>query len=223
MLKLAAKLGELDQVLHFDAPRVGRPSFAFYDFETYEKLVAAARREGPRHLVLVLLAGDAGLRMGELLALEAGDVDRKTRHLVVRRSEWRKQVSLPKGGHPRSVPMTVELAAALEQLQLAGGRVLRRVDGGRLTYQGARTLMCQVQRRAGMKVDGRVHVLRHTFCSHLAMRGAAAIAIRDVAGHVHSSTTERYMHLAPAERIRTIGLLDEARLNAGAVAARESL
>jgi site-specific recombinase XerD len=37
----------------------------------------------------------------------------------------------------------------------------------------------------------RVHILRHTFCSHLAMRGAPARAIQELAGHKDLSTTQR--------------------------------
>ena len=43
-----------------------------------------------------------------------------------------------------------------------------------------------------------VHRLRHTFCSHLAMRGAPARAIQELAGHSELSTPQRYMHLSPA-------------------------
>ena len=43
-----------------------------------------------------------------------------------------------------------------------------------------------------------VHRLRHTFCSHLAMRGAPARAIQELAGHKDLATTQRYMHLSPA-------------------------
>ena len=43
-----------------------------------------------------------------------------------------------------------------------------------------------------------VHRLRHTFCSHLAMRGAPATAIQELAGHADLITTQRYMHLSPA-------------------------
>jgi integrase len=60
------------------------------------------------------------------------------------------------------------------------------------------------------QATGNVHILRHTFCSHLAMRGAPAKAIQDLAGHQHRSTTMRYMHLSPSERERerAIGLLN---------------
>jgi site-specific recombinase XerD len=44
------------------------------------------------------------------------------------------------------------------------------------------------------KVKPGVHILRHTFCSHLAMRGAPARAIQELAGHQDLATTQRYMH-----------------------------
>lgn len=43
------------------------------------------------------------------------------------------------------------------------------------------------------------HPLRHTFCSHLAMRGAPAVAIKELAGHTTIAVTNRYMHLAPVD------------------------
>jgi hypothetical protein len=62
------------------------------------------------------------------------------------------------------------------------------------------------QRVAG--IDPGVHILRHTFCSHLAMKGASARAIQELAGHADLSTTQRYMHLSPAATEDAIRLLD---------------
>jgi len=64
-------------------------------------------------------------------------------------------------------------------------------------------------RRAGVKPG--VHILRHTFCSHLAMRGAPARAIQELAGHQDLKTTQRYMHLSPAAVEGAIRLLDSGR------------
>lgn len=62
-------------------------------------------------------------------------------------------------------------------------------------------------RRASIEKSG-VHMLRHTFCSHLAMRGVPARAIQELAGHQDLSTTQRYMHLSPAAIENAIRLLD---------------
>jgi integrase len=47
----------------------------FYEQPDYERLVAAARELDPRIELLVLLGGDAGLRRGEIIALEQSDCD----------------------------------------------------------------------------------------------------------------------------------------------------
>ena len=53
-----------------------------------------------------------------------------------------------------------------------------------------------------------IHILRHSFCSHLAMRGAPARAIQELAGHQDLATTQRYMHLSPAALDAAIRLLE---------------
>ena len=37
---------------------------------------------------MVLLGGDAGLRLGEIVALEWRDIDLQARRLTVQRSDW---------------------------------------------------------------------------------------------------------------------------------------
>jgi len=63
-------------------------------------------------------------------------------------------------------------------------------------------------RKARLQHHG-VHILRHTFCSHLAMRGAPARAIQELAGHADLSMTQRYMHLSPAALDAAIRLLEQ--------------
>ena len=59
-----------------------------------------------------------------------------------------------------------------------------------------------------LPANGGYHILRHTFCSHLAMQGATAKAIQELAGHQDLTTTQRYMHLSPAHKDAAIRLLD---------------
>jgi site-specific recombinase XerD len=68
------------------------------------------------------------------------------------------------------------------------------------------------QRAAGAAHEG-VHILRHTFCSHLAIETATIREIQELAGHADLSTTQRYMHLSPKATRHAIGLLNERRVS----------
>lgn len=52
-----------------------KPVVEFYEESEYEHLVTAAERVDPRAHPAVLLGGDAGLRLGEILGLESSDRD----------------------------------------------------------------------------------------------------------------------------------------------------
>jgi len=143
-----------------------------------------------------------------MMALEWDDVNLQGGRLCVQRSEWKGHVTAPKGGRLRHVPMTSRLQGALQQYRhLRGVRVLCEHDGRPLTQKVVQTLMRRTAKRAKVDHDG-VHVLRHTFCSHLAMHGAATRAIQELAGHQDITTTQRYMHLSPAAKDAAIRLLD---------------
>ena len=169
----------------------------------------AARTDSLAHVaqVIVLLGGEAGLRCGEIMALEWTDVSLQKRQLCVARSEWKGHVTYPKGGRLRYVPLTRRLADALRDARhLRGPRVLCDATGKPLTQKVIHVLLRRAAQRANVKPG--VHILRHTFCSHLAMRGAPARAIQELAGHQDLATTQRYMHLSPAALDAAIRLLD---------------
>lgn len=181
---------------------------SFYDFDEFERLVKAAQSESLA-LLLVLLGGEAGLRCGEMMALEWSDVDLAKRQMTVARSEWKGHVTTPKGGRLRHLPLTRRLGEALQRARhLRGPRVLCDGAGVPLTQKVVQVLVRRTAKRANVKPG--VHILRHTFCSHLTMRGAPARAIQELAGHQDLTTTQRYMHLSPAALDAAIRLLDLA-------------
>ena len=188
--------------------RVPKATAAFHDFAEYARLVEAARQESTLAVVIVRLGGDAGLRCGEILALDWSDVDLPQRQLTIARSDWRGHVAGTKSGRVRYIPLTRQLAAALQMHRhLRGSRVVCQSDGRPLTQMIVYGTVRRAARRAGVTRYG-VHMLRHTFCSHLAMRGAPARAIQELAGHQDLGTTQRYMHLSPAAIASAIRLLD---------------
>lgn len=171
-----------------------------------------------RPLFLCLL--HTGLRRGEVLALEWRSVDLDRRVLVV-------EPEVAKSGKMRQVPLTRRLAEEL--LRLRGpsprsGRVFLRPDGGGWSPH---TLADWVKKTraacTGISEDRRrkvtLHVLRHTFASHLSQQGVPLQEIAKLLGHSSTYVTERYAHLAPDAGKKAIGAL-ERRLDgdgAGAV------
>lgn len=59
---------------------VAKRSTRFYDFDEFKRLVEAAKGADSRALLLVLKSGEAGLRLGGMVALEWSDIDFVKRH-----------------------------------------------------------------------------------------------------------------------------------------------
>jgi integrase len=192
-----------------------------------EHLLRCASLVGTEAYLLVLLAGEAGLRLGEVVALEQTDVDFARNVIQVQRAEWRGVVDRPKGGRTRLVPMTTRLAVALqEHRHLRGARVLYSpATGEQINQSWCQATMELVERRAGYEAKGRVHKLRHTFCTRLAMAGVPPRTIQALAGHVSIETTMRYMHVskaAPAQAIAALEAFSGGGVEAGVSAVKES-
>jgi site-specific recombinase XerD len=72
----------------------------------------------------------------------------------------------------------------------------------RLERRRSRSWICREQGRIGW------HDLRHTYGSHLAMRGVPLKAIQELMGHATIEMTERYAHLSPEVRASAVQQLD---------------
>jgi site-specific recombinase XerD len=106
--------------------------------------------------------------------------------------------------------MTSRLAEALQKHRhLRGRRVILDQGGEPMTQKMVQARIGRAARSVHVRPG--VHILRHTFCSHLAMLGAPARAIQELAGHKDLSTTQRYMHLIPAATVNAIRLLDDGQ------------
>ena len=207
LLKQAVEWGVLDKMpCSIRLVRVLRTDAAFHDFDDYERLLKAAQTIDPRSYLIALLGGEAGLRAGEIVALEWADVDLERRQIRVRHSDWCGELTAPKSGRIRFVGMTERLAAIRQQRHPRSRRLLCKDDGTPLTRQGAWSRVRYAAKRA--KVPTGVHILRHTCCSHLAMQGAPMRGVQEFVGHQSLAMTQRYSHLSPAALDATIRLLE---------------
>jgi integrase len=149
---------------------------------------------------LFLTAAFTGLRMGELLALRWRDVDFPGATIRVRASYAAGQLTTPKSGKVRSVPMAPDVAGALAKL---GRRVdwvgeddlvFAGVTGSFLDGSALRRRYKDALKRAGLR-DLRFHDLRHTFGTRMIAK-ADIRRVQEWMGHSDIQTTMRYLHYA---------------------------
>ena len=114
----------------------------------------------------------------------------------------------PKGGRPREVPLSDHAPAALRERPHRGPYVFSTLDGQRRDRHGCTYALYTIAERAGQAVPFGWHVLRHTFASHLVMRGVPLKAVHELLGHATLDMTLRYAHPAPDVRRDAVKLLN---------------
>ncbi len=213
LLVLACKRGVLAAVPEIEWFPTTPGKFDFLSFEEADDLIEAASGEWQAMIVVGLRCG---LRQGELLGLKWEDVDLKNGRITVRRSIVRGRIKGTKSRRVREVPLGDDVALSLaRQRHLRGPFVFCDENGQHMTPGLSRGPLYAACEGARLRRIG-WHVLRHTFCSHLAMRGVMPTAIQQLAGHATLKMTERYMHLSPNVTRDAVKLLDRgARLVPG--------
>lgn len=212
MLRLAARWGVIPGAPPPPAKlRETSSEIEWYRPEELPLLIEAAKAHSAEAHLLVLLGAEAGLRRGEIIALEWSDLDLKRGMITVARSDWQGEIGPTKSGKTRQVPMTSRLRDALRaHRHLVGPRVLyHQGKCGPVPMTATviwRTLL-RLHEGLGWPHRG-PHTLRHTYASTLALRGAPVRAIQELCGHSSIRVTEKYMHLAPGALHAAVALLE---------------
>jgi integrase len=183
-------------------------------------LLEVAEKHFPRHYPLLLTAMRTGMRQGELLALEWGDIDWNGNFIEVRRSTWNGITGTPKSGKARRVDMSDRLKAVLQQHQqaikaeaLKAGRpvpALVFTSEAGTPYDGDnvhKSFLAALRKAKIRKI--RFHDLRHSYASWLIANKESLAYVRDQIGH-HSIqiTVDLYGHLVPGENREAVNRLD---------------
>jgi integrase len=198
-LEAARDDGLLDRnpAARLELPKHVEQRRALWTLKERRLLLAELERE-PLYPVFVLLF-TAGLRIGEVLALQWRDVDWEQSALLVRRTVHKGQVQeWTKGRKSRVVTLARSAWAALlrhrDQGVLTGPTwVFTREDGGPIGYERIRKRLRAAAKRAGVAYLP-THTGRH---AHITELIAAGIPLNDVmsrVGHSKLDTLARYTH-----------------------------
>lgn len=168
-------------------------------------LLAAAKKKGKHHLALVRLAIETGTRLGELLHLEWGDLDLKSKVATIRGIEINGVQQTKNKDKSRLVPLSPAAVAAIGTLQ--GKGKVKTLEVGRLfpwSNSDSFTKPWRALVAAGRKEyeeaggkdsailrDLRFHDLRHEAASRLAQL-LEMHHLQKLLGHKTPAMTSRY-------------------------------
>lgn len=172
--------------------------------------IVEAATERPRWIVLVLLMIDAGLRTGEVVALEWDAVDLIRGTIDVRANMSRGGViDTPKSGHARKLPMSSRLRQALVDLPRRGNYVLPAVRSAGDKPSHHRSIVAgwvAVMKRAGVPMMS-PHSGRHSFATSLLRAGVDLKKVQKLMDHADLTTTAIYLHALDSDA-DAIGMLE---------------
>jgi integrase len=191
--------------------------------EEVASLLDATQQHVPQYYPLLLCAVRTGMRMGELLGLQWGDIDFHSRFIEVHRAiVWGKVVPT-KSGKIRRVDMSQQLTDSLkklwvrrkeETLQKGWSEVPAWIfvnEEGRLLDPNnvRKRVLYRCLEKAGIR-RVRFHDLRHTFASLLIAQNESPKKIQSLLGH-HSIqvTMDIYGHLYAEENRKVVDSLDD--------------
>jgi len=147
-----------------------------------------------RDAAMFELMYSSGLRLGELVALDAGDgrLDLAAGEVTVT-GKGRKTRTVPVGARARDalrrwLALRAGLARAGEAALFVGAR------GARIAPGAVRARLRAWARRQGIDAV-HPHMLRHSFASHVLQSSQDLRAVQEMLGHASVSTTQVYTHL----------------------------
>jgi site-specific recombinase XerD len=180
-----------------DRPRLARdhsPTLGLSPAEVARLLGAAASESGPagaRHLAVLTLLADLGLRVGEVIGLDVTDLGEERGHRTIR--------FIGKGGVPRRRALTPGCAQAIDAYLAdrgapTTGPLFVTGSGGRLDRHAVFRLVRRLARAAGIPSWAKLspHSLRHAFATTARAEGVALEDVQDAMGHADPRTTRRY-------------------------------
>jgi integrase len=172
------------------------------------KLLGVAREREPNFYPFFLTIASTGMRVGETLALQVGDVDLDRGKIAIRRTIRKHRIGSPKSGKPLTVDVPPATVAVLRdwintiraEAAIRGQEATWLFPGDTGHPKEDKCFLPALRRllkAAGIPRRIRVHDLRHTYASLALQRGVPLLVVSRQLGHASIAiTADTYGHLA---------------------------
>jgi site-specific recombinase XerD len=178
-----------DILLSIPQRRTPRRLPEIFSAQELQRLFAAAAN--PRDRALLMTTYSGGLRIGEVVRLQIRDIDSQRRMLRVRSG---------KGDKDRYTLLSGRLLEELRDYWRCYRPPLwlfsrKNHPQEHLSQETARRIFERAKRKAGVVKGGSIHILRHSFATHLLEAGVDIRTIQILLGHSSIRSTVWYLHL----------------------------
>lgn len=215
----ANRLGRQLKLVQSRAER--REDIKAFTCEQLVSLFEAARAHDPSLSSFWAVKARTGLRLGEMLALQADDVILQRRELRVQRAVSRGRIDLPKGRRARTVDLSLATVGVLrEVITVRRQEALQRdavpcwlfpsATGGVMDPSWVTKRFKRLLRLAGLPEHFTPHSLRHTYASLLLQLGVSPVYVQRQLGHASIQlTVDTYGRWLPVGDASAVDALDQ--------------
>jgi len=182
-----------------DSPQFGRSLPDVLSENDIDKIIAAidlSKPEGERNRAMLEVLYGCGLRVTELVNLKISELRFKEDYIIV----------TGKGNKQRIVPINSsavkftniylnQIRSHMSPIKSATDIVFLNRRGNKLSRVMIFLIIKELCEKAGIRKTVSPHTFRHSFATHLVMRGANLRVVQDMLGHESITTTEIYTHL----------------------------
>jgi integrase/recombinase XerD len=175
------------------------------DISEVEAIINAT--DNVKHKCMLSLIYSAGLRRGELLNIMLADINSKRMMITIRAG---------KGMKDRQVPLSANILEMLRNYYLRykpKEYVFEGQFGGRYSERSLELVLKKSVIKAGIKRNINLHMLRHSYATHLLEAGTDLRYIQELLGHKSPKTTQIYTHVSREALGRIVSPFDRLKLN----------
>jgi len=147
---------------------------------------------------IIEFAINTGMRQGEIFNLKWDDIDLNAGLIHLLKT---------KSGYAREVPMNENVRDVLERVKRPRGAEYVFSSYQNKPFDNVKRSFKTALKKAGIE-NFRFHDLRHTFASHLVMKGVDLLTVKELLGHKTIEMTLRYSHLSGEHKMKAVQALD---------------
>ncbi|MCX5977327.1 MAG: tyrosine-type recombinase/integrase [Coprothermobacterota bacterium] len=164
-------------------------NFPILEDEQNQKVIDAARktRQWQRDTAIVWILISTGIRAGELISMQIGNINLVDNTFVVNGKTGLRPVCLDK-----PTKKSIELYLR-HRPSPSSPWLFQNSDGSRLYYGGLRGIIRRLEKATGIRLY--LHLFRHSFATAAARAGATVLEIQELLGDKTQAAAVKYVHL----------------------------